>query len=195
MKRIVKYAHDMARSYFSHAHSSAIFRSRRCARLGDGNHDDGHFSGGDTRGFPQRHCNCGAAGDFECAGRELGGALVEFLLVSVLLIFLLLAVLQVAIFVHERNVVTASAAEGARYASNADVANPAAGARKASALIATTLSHSVKDRLRCRGRTESGPEGVRIVRVRCSGRIPTLLRPLGAWLPVDVSGRAPLEKP
>ena len=43
------------------------------------------------------------------------------MLVSLLIVTLLLAVLQVAVYVHVRNVVTASAQEGARYAANADV--------------------------------------------------------------------------
>ena len=38
-----------------------------------------------------------------------------------LIVTLLLAVLQVAVYVHVRNVVTASAQAGARYAANADV--------------------------------------------------------------------------
>ena len=53
--------------------------------------------------------------------RERGGAVVEFVFVSVLVVVLLLAVLQVAVYVHVRNVVTASAQEGARFAANADV--------------------------------------------------------------------------
>ena len=52
---------------------------------------------------------------------ERGSAVVDFVLVSVLILALLLAVLQVAVYVHVRNVVAASAQEGARYAANADV--------------------------------------------------------------------------
>ena len=52
---------------------------------------------------------------------ERGSAVVDFVLVSLLIVALLLAVLQVAVYVHVRNVVTASAQEGARYAANADV--------------------------------------------------------------------------
>ena len=56
---------------------------------------------------------------------ERGGAVVEFVFVSVLVVVLLLAVLQVAVYVHVRNVVTASAQEGARFAANADVPSSA----------------------------------------------------------------------
>ena len=52
---------------------------------------------------------------------ERGSAVVDFVLVSVLIVILLLAVLQVAVYVHVRNVVTASAQEGARFAAHADV--------------------------------------------------------------------------
>ena len=53
--------------------------------------------------------------------RERGSAVVDFVLVGVLVVALLLAVLQVAVYVHLRNVVVASAQQGARYAANADV--------------------------------------------------------------------------
>ena len=52
---------------------------------------------------------------------ERGSAVVDFVMVSLLIVALLLAVLQVAVYVHVRNVVTASAQLGARYAANADV--------------------------------------------------------------------------
>ena len=51
---------------------------------------------------------------------ERGSAVVDLRLVSVLIVALLLAVLQVAVYVHVRNVMTASSQEGARYAANAD---------------------------------------------------------------------------
>ena len=58
---------------------------------------------------------------------ERGSAVVDFVMVSMLIVALLLAVLQVAVYVHVRNVVTASAQAGARFAANADV-DSAAGA-------------------------------------------------------------------
>jgi hypothetical protein len=42
-------------------------------------------------------------------------------MISVLLVFLLFAVLQVAVFFHMRNIVAASAADGARFAAAAGV--------------------------------------------------------------------------
>jgi Flp pilus assembly protein TadG len=51
---------------------------------------------------------------------DSGSAVVDFVLVGVLLIVLVLAVMQVAFALHVRNTVAAAAAEGARYAANAD---------------------------------------------------------------------------
>jgi hypothetical protein len=47
---------------------------------------------------------------------ERGAAVVDFVLMSVLLVMLLFAVLQVAVYFYARNVVAASAADAARYA-------------------------------------------------------------------------------
>lgn len=58
---------------------------------------------------------------------------------SVLLVGLFLAVLQVALIVHVRNTLVACAAEGARYAANAD-RGLADGAARADALIGASLS-------------------------------------------------------
>src|SRR4051794_30066432 len=70
--------------------------------------------------------------------RDDGAAVVEFVLISVLLIFLLFAVLQVAVFCYARNIVSASAADAARYAAAAGM--PAsAGKQRAEELIAQGL--------------------------------------------------------
>lgn len=65
--------------------------------------------------------------------------MVEFTLVSVLLVGLFLAVLQVGLIVHVRNTLVACAAEGARFAANAD-RGLADGVRRTEALIAQSLS-------------------------------------------------------
>ena len=62
-----------------------------------------------------------------------GAAVVEFVMISVLLIFLLFAVLQVAVLFYVRNIVAASAADGARYAATSNVAAEAGGGRATSA--------------------------------------------------------------
>ncbi len=70
---------------------------------------------------------------------ERGSAVVDFVMVSMLIVALLLAVLQVAVYVHVRNVVTASAQQGARYAANADV-DSAAGAPRTVEVVAQATS-------------------------------------------------------
>ncbi len=68
----------------------------------------------------------GAAAD----ASDRGAAVVDFVLVSVLLVFLLFAVLQLAVYFYVRNIVSASAADAARYAAAAGV-DPGAGAARA----------------------------------------------------------------
>ncbi|WP_233496154.1 TadE/TadG family type IV pilus assembly protein [Geodermatophilus sp. TF02-6] len=108
---------------------------------------------------------------------------------SVLVVVLLLAVLQVAVYVHTRNVVTASAQQGARYAANADVPS-SAGADRTVAIVARATSVRTAEGLVCRSAEEVDASGLALVVVRCSGRVPTLLAGLGALLPVAVTGRA-----
>ncbi len=69
---------------------------------------------------------------------DSGAAVVEFTLVTVLLVALFLAVLQLGLALHVRNTLVAGAAEGARYAANAD-RDPATGADRARELIAASL--------------------------------------------------------
>jgi Flp pilus assembly protein TadG len=119
---------------------------------------------------------------------------VEFVFVSVLVVVLLLAVLQVAVYVHVRNVVTASAQEGARYAANADVPS-AAGADRTVAVVARATSPQTAEGLVCASASETDVSGLTLVVVRCSGAVPTLLAGLGSLLPVEVTGRAVEEAP
>ncbi|NDL58608.1 pilus assembly protein [Phytoactinopolyspora sp. XMNu-373] len=64
---------------------------------------------------------------------------MEFTLVSVLLLTLFLAILQLGFVIHVRNTLVASAAEGARYAANAN-RGPHDGTARTQALIAESLS-------------------------------------------------------
>ncbi|WP_216853616.1 TadE/TadG family type IV pilus assembly protein [Phytoactinopolyspora halotolerans] len=68
--------------------------------------------------------------------------MAEFTLISALLAILFLAILQMAFVVHVRNTLIASAAEGARYAANAN-RTLADGAARTEALIAESLSPSL----------------------------------------------------
>lgn len=123
---------------------------------------------------------------------ERGSAVVEFVLVSVLIVVLLLAVLQVAVYVHVRNVVTASAQEGARYAANADVPVGDGGGRTAE-IVAAATSERTASGLTCTSAEEVDGTGLTLVVVRCTGAVPTLLSGLGDLLPLDVTGRAVRE--
>ncbi len=123
---------------------------------------------------------------------ERGSAVVEFVLVSILVVVLLLAVLQVAVYVHVRNVVTASAQEGARFAANADV-DSSIGAGRAVEVVAGATSEGTAAGLSCTSTEETDPSGLTLVVVRCSGAVPSLLADLGNLLPLEVTGRAVKE--
>jgi hypothetical protein len=115
-------------------------------------------------------------------------------LVSLLVVALLLAVLQVAVYVHVRNVVVASAQEGARYAANADV--PAeVGAARTVEVVARATSQRTADGLVCTSVTEVEAGGLTVVVVRCAGAVPSLLTALGDLLPLEATGRAVEEGP
>jgi Flp pilus assembly protein TadG len=123
---------------------------------------------------------------------ERGSAVVDFVMVSILIVTLLLAVLQVAVYVHVRNVVTASAQEGARYAANADVAS-SAGAARTVEVVARATSDQTAQGLACTSAEEVDRSGLTLVVVRCSGSVPALLASLGNLLPLEVTGRAVKE--
>ncbi|MGY1826324.1 TadE family protein [Blastococcus sp. SYSU DS0541] len=133
-----------------------------------------------------------AARPFQRLDDERGSAVVDFVMVSVLIMTLLLAVLQVAVYVHVRNVVTASAQEGARYAANADV-DSAAGAARTVEIVARATSEQTALGLACTSGEEAEPSGATLVVVRCSGSVPALLAALGNLLPLEVTGRAMKE--
>ena len=123
---------------------------------------------------------------------ERGSAVVDFVLVSLLIVALLLAVLQVAVYVHVRNVVVASAQEGARYAANADV-DSAYGAARTVEIVGRATSERTAGGLSCTAAEEPDPTGLRLVVVRCSGSVPTVFAALGNLLPLEVTGRAVKE--
>ncbi len=118
-----------------------------------------------------------------------GAAVVEFVLISALVMGLLLAVLQIAVYVHVRNVVAASAQEGARYAANADV-DSGAGAPRTLDIVGNALGGSTADGLSCSSAEELDSTGLVLVVVQCTGAVPALFGALGDLLPVNATGRA-----
>lgn len=108
-----------------------------------------------------------------------GAAVVDFVLVSVLLLFLFLLVFQVGVFFHVRNVVAASAAEGARYGAAAN-RDPAEGAERAQQVIAGALGGRLSAQIRCRPGGSGGlveVSGAAVVEVVCTGRMPVVFGP------------------
>lgn len=75
---------------------------------------------------------------------DSGSAVVEFTLVSALLVALTLAVLQLGLALHVRNTVQDAAAEGARFAALADNA-PADGIRRTHELIVQAIGPDYAD--------------------------------------------------
>ncbi|MCW2576660.1 MAG: uncharacterized protein JWR66_2690 [Modestobacter sp.] len=126
--------------------------------------------------------------------REQGSAVVDFVLVGVLVVALLLAVLQVAVYVHVRNVVVASAQEGARYAANADVPTEA-GADRTLEVVGQATSVQTAAGLSCTSGQEVDDSGLVLVVVRCTGAVPSLFAALGDLLPLKATGRAVEEEP
>ncbi|HEV7211725.1 MAG TPA: TadE/TadG family type IV pilus assembly protein [Blastococcus sp.] len=123
---------------------------------------------------------------------ERGSAVVDFVLVAVLIVVLLLAVLQVAVYVHVRNVVTASAQEGARFAANADV-DSTLGAERTVEIVGRATSAQTARGLNCTSVEEPDPTGLTVVVVHCAGSVPSLLAGLGNLLPLQITGRAVKE--
>jgi Flp pilus assembly protein TadG len=120
---------------------------------------------------------------------DRGAAVVEFVLVSIPLLFLLLVVLQVAVYLHVRNVVVASAAEGARYGANGD-RDSADGGPYAEQVLGHGLAPRAAAGIRCAADEEPGEGGTVLVAVRCRGVVPTLVSAAGRALPVNATARA-----
>ena len=125
-------------------------------------------------------------------GGERGSAVVDFVLVSILILTLLLAVLQVAVYVHVRNVVTASAQAGARFAANADV-DSAVGAARTLEVVARATTVRTAEGLACTSGEQVDGTGLTLVVVQCTGNVPSLLAALGNLLPLEATGRAVKE--
>jgi len=123
---------------------------------------------------------------------DSGAAVVEFLLVSIVLIALLMGVVQVGLYLHVRNVVAASAAEGARFAANYRE-QATAGGPVAHNIIAGALSARVANGITCTGSDQAGDGGVALVAVRCTGTVPLVFSWLGSIPGLNVSAHAMKE--
>lgn len=117
--------------------------------------------------------------------RERGSAVVEFTMVSVLLLVVSLSVFQLGLILYVRNSLIAAASEGARSGARADT-TPGEGADRTVSLITSTLSADFAERVTA---AERSVDGVRVVEVTVRAQIPVigLLGPSGS---MTVTGRA-----
>ncbi|MGH8776461.1 MAG: TadE/TadG family type IV pilus assembly protein [Jiangellaceae bacterium] len=117
--------------------------------------------------------------------QQCGAAVVEFTLVSVVLVGLFLAILQLGLVLHVRNTLVACAAEGARHAANAD-RDLLDGETRTRTLIAESLSSRFGDDVSSRYVTNSG---VQLVEIEVTTTLP-LFGLLGFDRGLTVTGHA-----
>lgn len=125
---------------------------------------------------------------------DRGAAVVEFTLVSILLVALFLMILQVGLVLHARNVMVSAAQEGARFAANAD-RTAADGVERTREALTGSLGADLV------GRTNvtplppaTTPNGAPVVGIRVSGPAPWVFRAVGQ-LTITVEGHALEEGP
>lgn len=117
-----------------------------------------------------------------------GSSVVEFVLVTVLVLFLFLVVLQVGVVLHTRNLLVAAAAEGARYGANADRTD-ADGATRALQVVAESLPGSVSRSATSYAVPRDPAADPQLVDVVVSGGLPVLFLAVGP-LQLTVHGHA-----
>lgn len=111
-------------------------------------------------------------------------------MISVLLVFLLFAVLQVAVVFYLRNVVAASASDGARYAASSGV-DYGSGGERATELVRQALTDRVARDIPCRGSAgRDDASGLPLAVVHCQGRVRSIFLPLAGLLRIDVTSGA-----
>ena len=137
----------------------------RCSWLGARDCHDGWSGDGSVAGGGRS-----AAGDLHVCARSChgpvtsgsdGSAVVEFVLVSIIVVVLLLAVVQLGVALHIRNTLIAAAGEGARFAASAD-REPSDGAAHTRRLIQQSLPDSYADDVAARYSTVDGVQTVEV---------------------------------
>ena len=106
---------------------------------------------------------------------EQGSAVVDFVLVSTILVPLFLGILQVGLFLYVRNTVTAAASEGAHYAAVLNRA-PADGAARTRDLIDGVVTQGLIDSVSADATDIDGQPGVEV-------SVHAHMPPLGLWGP------------
>jgi Flp pilus assembly protein TadG len=119
---------------------------------------------------------------------DVGSAIVDFALVSVVLVPLFFGILQLALIWHVKTTLTSAASEGARYGA-AYNRTTGDGQRRTGQVIDETFGTDFRDQVTASDSTVSGQPGVE---VDVSAQVPVL----GFWGPtitVEVSGHAVKE--
>jgi Flp pilus assembly protein TadG len=117
---------------------------------------------------------------------DCGSAVVEFVGVTALLLLLFLVIFQLGVVLHIRNVMAAAAAEGARYAANAD-RTEADGEQRAKDAIATGLSDRLARSMVVHAAPDPSDPGV--VEVTITGPAPLFVPKLSPFT-ITVHGHA-----
>ncbi|MGH3472260.1 MAG: TadE/TadG family type IV pilus assembly protein [Nocardioidaceae bacterium] len=126
------------------------------------------------------------------AGRsrlQQGSAIVDFTLVSVVLIPLVFGVLQLALIWHVKNTLTAAASEGAHYGAAYDK-TALDGGRRTRAVVLDVFGADFEDRVSARDTTIGGQPAVE---VDVAARVPVLAF-WGPTIRLEVSGHAVRER-
>ncbi|TAM81168.1 MAG: pilus assembly protein [Jatrophihabitans sp.] len=122
---------------------------------------------------------------------DRGAGVVEFVLISVLLVLLLFGLLQVGLWFYVRSVAASAAADAARYAAtrSGDLQSVADRARQ---LVIQGSSTSIANELPCTASSGSA-SGLPTVTVRCSGELKMLLIPFDIPVRLSVQSSTLLE--
>lgn len=124
---------------------------------------------------------------------DAGNGVVEFVLVTALVLFLFLVVMQVGLVLHARNVLVAAAAEGARYGANADRSDDD-GAARAVQVVTDSLPGLVADSATARAVPRQAGADPQVVDIAVTTSLPVVFLPVGP-LRLTVHGHALKEGP
>ena len=124
---------------------------------------------------------------------EAGSAVVDFVLVSALLLVVFLVVAQAGVVLHTRNVLVAAAAEGARYGANADRTHQQ-GVERTREVGADAPSPERAAALQVTPSATLTEEGLQTLQIEVTGPLPVVFLPVGP-LRLTVRGHALQEGP
>lgn len=119
---------------------------------------------------------------------DAGSSVVEFALVTVLLMFLFLVVLQVGLVLHVRTLLVAAAAEGARYGADADRSDED-GAARAVQVLSEALPGRVGERATASAVPRTPGAQPQVVDIVVTGTLSVVFLPVGP-LHLTVHGHA-----